>query len=348
MLIRICYWGGMAMSSLLRTIAKDLSIVSYYGESDSDFCYRVCYSALALSMLYSARSVEAGEIGISKKAQTERLQRILKEYENYMNLEINRFISDSNNFVTHSRKVYEETGYLMTDERGFDVLASYGRSVPIGSVYLFFGIPSDIIYSLGLGMYSDASLNEASLFDVFRRDTLSSDEYIARMFNPLDFEYRDIDKNALEFFNPSLRKPPSSSWGAEIRARRTVARNKAINTMYLVICEDDGKLLYADTPVTTDKDSLASYEIRRLFFALKEQHGEPAVAWFNRIDDVYYEVKLSAHLPTREYYFLLLCAWPKKDAFDRITFITTTDILPTIEKVFQNIGIRTIWRSKNV
>ena len=118
--------------------------------------------------------------------------------------------------------------------------------------------------------------------------------------------------------------------------------------MYRVICEGDGKLLFADIPSPPEKDSLTSYETRRLLFALKEQYGEPAVAWFNKIDEKYYEIKLSAQLPTREYYFLLLCAWPKNDAFDRISYITTAETLQTIETVLHNIGIKTIWRNNYV
>ena len=336
------------MPNLLRTIAQDLSIEPFCGESDSDYCYRVCYSALALSLLYSARSIDSGKMGISKKAQTEWVQRVLKEYSKHLGLNVSRLIRESNNYIAHCRKVYEETGYLVSDDNGWDVIASNGRTIPVGDGHLYFGIPNEIAFTLGLGFYTSIPQNESPLFETFLRDTLTSDEYIAGFYNPLDFDYRDIDQSALEFFNPSLKKPPSSSWGAEIRARRTVARSNTYNTMYRVICEGDGKLLFADIPSPPEKDSLTSYETRRLLFALKEQYGEPAVAWFNKIDEKYYEIKLSAQLPTREYYFLLLCAWPKNDAFDRISYITNAETLQTIETVLHNIGIKTIWRNNYV
>lgn len=336
------------MPNLLRTIAQDLSIEPYYGESDSDYCYRVCYSALALSLLYSARSVDSGRMGVTKKAQTEWVQRVHKEYSKHLGLNAGRLIRESNNFIAHCRKVYEETGYLISDDNGWEVIASNGRTIPVGDGHLYFGIPSDIAFTLGLGFYTNIPQNESPLFETFLRDTLTSDEYIAGFYNPLDFDYRDIDQSTLEFFNPSLKKPPSSSWGSEIRVRRTVARSSTYNTMYRVICEDDGKLLFADISSPSEKDSLTSYETRRLLFALKEQYGEPAVAWFNRIDEKHYEIKLSAQLPTREYYFLLLCTWPKNDAFDRITYVTTAETLQTIEMVLRNIGIKTIWRNNYV
>ena len=156
------------------------------------------------------------------------------------------------------------------------------------------------------------------LFEVFLRDTLTPDEYIAVSYNPLDFETRDIADSSLEFFNPLIKKPPSSSWESRIRTRRSVARNKTNNTKYRVICEDDGSLLFADIPAEGEKGSLTSHETRRLLFALKEQYGEPTVAWINRIGDNYFEIRLSAQLPTREYYILLLTSWPKNNVFDRI------------------------------
>lgn len=333
------------MSDLLETMAKDLSILRYSGESDTDFCYRVCYSASALSMLYSAKSIESGKPGISKKAQTELLQRLLMEYERCLGLDTHRFFDDSYSFITQSRRVYEETGYLLVDDRGYETVAPYGRTIYVGGGHLYFGVPDDIAFSCGLGFYSSVPGNEADLFETFLRDTLSADEYVASMFDPLDFGYRDFDQGDLVFFNPLLKKSPSSSWGSDIRTRRTVAKNFSQNTMYRVICEDDGKLLYADIPVYADKDSLASYEIRRLYFALKEQYGMPVVAWERKIDSSYYEISLSAQLPVIEYYFLLLCSWPKNNTFDRIRFITTTDMLPTIEKMLQNIGIKMIRRT---
>ena len=336
------------MSDLLKTISRDLSIEPYYGESSFDYCYRVCYSALALSLLYSSRSVEAGRIGISKKAQTDLLSRMLNEYEQYLSLDSRRLIRDSHIFINHFRRVYEETGYLVQDDRGFEVIASFGRTVPIDCRHLFFGIPDDICFMRGLGVFTNTPENEDNLFDVFLRDTLSPDEYILCTYNPLDFEYRDIDPSTLEFLNPLLRKPPSSSWRPEIHTRRTVAKSKESNTMYRVICEDDGKLLFADISTLAEKDSLTSYETRRLYIALKEHYGEPAVAWFNQIDDSYYEINLSAHLPTREYYFLLLCSWPKKHAFNRTEFVTTAEILPTVEMMLHNIGVKIIWRSNYV
>ena len=142
--------------------------------------------------------------------------------------------------------------------------------------------------------------------------------------------------------------PPSSSWGKEVRTRRTVARTDAHNSLFRVICESSGKLLYADEPFDIDKEKLTSFETRRLYIALKEQYGEPVIAQINQLDERYCEIRLTAHLPTREYYFLLLSTWPRRTAFDKIRFIANSSLLPTIEKVLNNIGVKTIRRNNHV
>lgn len=329
------------MTDLLKTISESLSIIPYHGEEQGEFCYRVCYSALALSMLFSAKSKEAGKEGISKKAQTELLHRKLLEFEKQLHVDKAKFFQESNSFSAHFRKVYEETGFFLVDERGYEILASFGRTIPSEKDYLYFGIPDSITALRGLGVYTSTSQYDDFLFDAFLRDTLSVDEFIAAVYNPIDFDHRDLDQNGLEFFNPTLKKSPHSSWEPSIRTRRTIARSKELRTMYRVISEGDKNLLFADILPDASKDSLDSGEVRRLYIALKEQYGEPAVAWINKIDENYFEIKLSAQLPSREYFFILLCAWPKQFVFNKTSFIAAKEVLPSIESMLQNIGIKT-------
>ena len=105
------------MNELLETIADDLCISQYQSESESDFCYRVCYSALAFWFLTSAKGKENEILGISKKAQTDTIQRLLELYKRETGLESQRFFDDNYTYCQHIRDVYEETGYLFSDNR---------------------------------------------------------------------------------------------------------------------------------------------------------------------------------------------------------------------------------------
>ena len=74
------------MNKLLNIIANDLSIVQYFRESDNDFTYRVCYSALALWMLKLTSSRENGVVGISKQTQSLKIEELLLQYQEYFKL----------------------------------------------------------------------------------------------------------------------------------------------------------------------------------------------------------------------------------------------------------------------
>lgn len=329
------------MNKLLNIIANDLSIVRYFGESDSDFTYRVCYSALALWMLNLTLSCENGIEGVSKQTQSLKIEELLSQYQEYFKLDTSFFAYDKNKermFSRHIRRVYEETGYLFSDRNNYSVIANYGRTICINDENLFFGIPASGYWMNGLGIYCSTAMNNVDLFETMLRDTLTIDEYIAAKYNPLDFEERDIETQDLKFFNPTLLKPPSSSWCAEQITDKSIARSSN-RVMYRTLIDRENQILFKEELPDSDKEGLTGFEIRRLYCALKAKHGKPIIAWFNRLDDIYSQIRVSAQLPNREYYFMLLFSWPEKNAFNRTKFICKNNILPTVERMLCNIGI---------
>lgn len=329
------------MNKLLSIMANDLSIVQYSRESDNDFTYRVCYSALALWMLNLTLSSVNGVVGISKQTQSSKIEELLSQYQDYLGLNISYFAGDKNKahmFSHHVRRVYEETGYLFSDENKYSVVANYGRSIYADEGHLFFGIPKSDYWMNGLGIYCPAAVNDIDLFDAMLRDTLTIEKYIAAKYNPLDFEKRDIDVQDLKFFNPTLPKPPSNSWHTVQITNESIARSSTW-TMYRTLIDETNQILFKEELPDPDKERLTALEMRRLYCALKTKYGAPIIAWFNRLDDLYSQIRVSAQLPNREYYFMLLLAWPEQNAFNRTKFICKNNILPTVEKMLCNIGI---------
>ena len=215
------------MNKLLNIIANDLSIVQYFRESDNDFTYRVCYSALALWMLKLTSSRENGVVGISKQTQSLKIEELLLQYQEYFKLNPSFFAHDKNKEHTlsrHIRRVYEETGYLFSDENNHSVAANYGRTIRATDGNLFFGNPESGYWMNGLGIYCPTAVNDVDLFEAMLRDTLTIDEYITVKYNPLDFEERDLDVHELNFFDPTRPKPPSSSWHTEQITDKSIAR----------------------------------------------------------------------------------------------------------------------------
>lgn len=337
------------MNELIQTIAQDLSIDSYHGEPLSDYVYRLCYSALASHMLVSASGRGNGTDGISKKAQTELLQRLIDLFQKNTGVDKQRFIGDTDDCISLFRRIYEEIGYLLIGDTNNSVIARYGRTVKTDGGYLYFGIPAEISKMVGLGVFADAPGDDAGIFETIMRDTRSPQDFIDDIYNPIDFEERDFNKSDLLFFDSLSDKPPSASWVKTLTSINTLAKSITTRTIYRVICIDNkGTLLFADNPFDSDKGKLTSYELRRIYIALKAYYRHSAVAWINPLDDTYFEVTLSLYLPNREYYSLLLLSWPKQNAFDRKSFITTSELLPTIETILKNIGIKIIRRQKYV
>lgn len=330
------------ISELFQTMADDLSITPYHKEPTEDYCYRVCYSALAYYLLTLARGEEAGIRGISKKSQTDTIKLLINQYHAVLGLESSRFQDSTYTFPVFCRKVYEEVGYLIVDKRNYDTVANYGRTLQTSNGFLYYGVPKIVQNVCGLGVYTNSPGKETSLFHAIMRDQRSIDEYITDEYNPLDFTEREFPVESTEFFDPTQKKAPSSSWNHARKVQQTVARERASHSLYKVM-DESGHLLFAEIPSDIDRDKLTSCDHRRLYIALKAKFGAPALAWFNQIDSNHYRITLSAHLPNREYYYLLLSAWPEGNAFNRNSFIANCSLLPTIEAVLSNIGMKIIY-----
>lgn len=330
------------MNSLLEAISNDLGIIPYYNEKIEQYVNRIIYSSISLWILTLSYSTSDNSRGISKSLQTVIARDTLSKYLNYGGVDQSYFILEGNrqrdSFVTHIRNIYEETGYLLADSNSYSVLLNSGNSVPVDDFFLYFGLPKEIDYMFGMGIYVKNAKKRDDIFKMMLRDHCSPEEYLNTKYNILDFTQRAIDLDDFTFFNPKLPRNPSSSWEQKMATDETVVGNQATRTYFRVI-NYEGTMFYAEESFGRNTDRLTGNETRRLFIALKHKYGYPVKAWINRIDDNYYRLKLSSHLPNREYYFLLLLSWPVKSAYDRNEFIIPKKTLSIIESILGNIGI---------
>lgn len=329
------------MNDLLTKMSDDLSIPPYGGESATHYAFRICYSALANWIIYLTQSKNGAAVGISKSTQTAIVENLLHKYSNYFHLESRMFPvdgSDLNRFSHHIRRVYEETGYLFSDQQNNSISANFMRTIATDDGFLYFGIPESPSWTNGLGIYCTKPGNEADLFDVMLRDTLTVQEFLAGKYNWLDFDEYDFEPQSMSYFNPFLRSSPSKSWESSLTAKFSLARDSSRN-LYRTMYTPEGMLVFAEEPISPDNGKLYSSEYRRLYIALKAWHDSPVIAWINSIDDIYSSIHISAHLPNREYYFMLLFGWPERDAYDRTHFICKNRLISIIERMLTNIGI---------
>jgi len=330
------------MNEMLTAMSTDMRIDRFRGEADENFAYRLCYSALGQWCLRTAGNSEKGNIGTTKHNQTIVLNELMLRYSELFPMIADRFVDTNNrqvNLSVHIRRLYEETGYLLTDDGNRNRLANFGRSILIGNTALFSGIP-DLPYSInGLGVFGSPTEYKVTVSEFLIRDGLKWEEYFQSQFDPFDFYERDINLDELEFFNPLSNNVPSQSWRRHMETNYAVARKSESGPFYRVMRMPDGSLQFANEPIESQSDIFVSYEFRRLYFALKAYYKNPLQAIITKKDAMYSEIRIKGLLPNREYYFLLLLSWPKNNAFDKANFLMKNDFIPEVTKILTNIGI---------
>jgi len=329
------------MNNLLKAMSNDMGIQRYQNETDESFVYRICYSAMGLWCLHTAKNSTEGIIGTSKHNQTIVLNDLLSRFTELFPYISERFSDESNqqkSFSVSVRRVYEETGYLLTNSNNHNQVVNFGRTIQVGDKSLFFGLPSTTSKVNGLGVFSNHTYYAVDLNDFLIRDNLMSEAYFETRFDPIDFYDRDIDFAELEFFNPKSDNVPSMSWSKKLETDCTVARKMELGTFYRIM-KIDGKHQIADEAVEQQTDSFTSFEYRRLYFALKAHYGAPLKAIVTKLDESYSKIRIGGQLPNREYYLLLLLSWPERNAFDKVNFIIRNDLLVKVTDALTNIGI---------
>ena len=329
------------MNDLLCAMSNDMNIPRYQNESDESFIYRLCYSALGQLCLSTAANSTRSAVGTTKHNQTIVLSDLLSRYRELFPQIAERFVDSSNqqtSFSVSVRRVYEETGYLLTDSANHNRIANYGRTVRIGDKFLFFGFSRKTHEVNGFGTFANPTDYLISVKDFLIRDSLSSEAYFKIRFDPIDFYERDIDLSELEFFNPKSNNVPSMSWTKKPETDCTIARKTKAGPFYRVMKIND-EIQFSDDPIEQQNDGFTSYEYRRLSFALKSHYSNPLKATITKLDELYSKISIGGHLPNREYYLLLLLSWPEQDAFDKVNFIIRNDLLVDATTALADIGI---------
>ena len=86
-------------------------------------------------------------------------------------------------------------------------------------------------------------------------------------------------------------------------------------------------------------ENAASNSDRRLYFALRKLYNNPLQAKIKVLDDNYSELTIGAHLPNREYYCMMLCAWPDQSVENRYKFIVRNQSVCLIKEILNNLAI---------
>ena len=324
------------VNEMLATMAYDMKIKKYQDESDSSYTYRIIFSALGIWCLHSANDKE---IGVSKHAQTLMLNELVDKYIKLFPCLADALADEDINIATFIRTLYEEIGYLITDNLNKNHIATFNRGIDIGNDVLYFGLVENFNMS-GLGVFSSSPKASSTWRELLIRDNMDYKTYLDSQYNVVDFYERDLDIQELLFFNPKLNKSPSSSWESDMTTDKTIARQASSGRFYKIM-NLNGKLLFSDAYNQND-DSLTSYEYRHLYFALKKYYAHPCIAKLTQLDENYSKIIINAHLPNREYYMMLLCAWPENKFNNKTSFIVKNSYINFVCEILKNLGIYVI------
>ncbi len=352
---------------LINIMASDMNIKRFHNETSESFAARVCYSALGLWCLAlgSTQTVESYDstveqrpvetqnnqqlsTGITKTGMTRRINCLFNQYRALFPYIQTYFLPEDQNqskeVAKRFREIYAEVGYLETADNNLIKTASYGRSMPVGSRHLYFGVsPQHIGEICGLGVFLDNQTTYSiSVKDFLCRDDMESDEFLNSQYSIIEFDEEDLNTQQIEYFNPTLNQSPSRSWRNTLAVARSIARIPASENMYMYyrVWKRNGELLFSKDK-TSNHSAVAfhAYEYRRLYIALKKYHEAPVKANIQRKDDCYSIMKLSGHLPNREYYLLLLCSWPIGSIWGKNHFLIPNDFLDFVRSVLEALGV---------
>ncbi len=328
------------MNELWEAMSKDMRIVPFHGENEGLFHARLGFSGLGLWCLKLAQ-ISEHESPVSKQFLSRTIDEIASQFCS-LDPSIKQYLTNNESqreqLATFIRRLYEETGYLLVNNDNRDELAFRGRTVATGRDYLFYGLPETISVVRGLGIYSAEAGDSYAISDSLIRDDLEPAAFFQSCFNLCDFTEKDVELDQLEYFDPRKRGAPSTCWGKAFDVDATIARKHIYGPYYRVI-RHEGETLFWDEPSEGNNDSLTSGEYRRLYFALRVHYNNPVLALLIAIDETYSEIRFQGFLPNREYYLLLLMAWPKRSVFDKAQFIIHNDTLDTLLPIIRKLGV---------
>ncbi|WP_157777154.1 hypothetical protein [Erysipelothrix larvae] len=330
------------MKDMIEKMGMSMDIPCYKNEGYDSYVFRVIYSALGQWCLTIAASKINEMDGVTKHHISIALNELIAKYIDLFPVLENILYSESSvKLSLHIQTVYLETGYLTLTNANLLQVSNFGDGLIFDNDFaIMLGLPNIRYEISGLGVLTTPKsiVLPVETKDFLIRDTLSPQEYCLCNFDSSDFSLKEIDINELEFFNPLSKKSPSSSWEKSPNTEFTIARRIKTRTYYRVINRNND-FYFAEMIEDERNGSLTAYEYRRDYFALKSLYDNPLRARVRRLDNNYSILSFEGHLPNREYYLLLLLAWPASNAFDKSSFIIINKALPFVGSVLNDIGI---------
>lgn len=173
------------MNELIKSMSADMGISPYSSESENSFIYRVLFSGLGQWCLRISAGSQNGISGTTKHNQTLILNNLISKYiELFPGME-ESLRSDDTQLSVLIRHIYQEVGYLFTDDDNRNHLCDIRRVVDTGNSKL-------CLHSLqkgeinGLGVFNPEATPSISWREFLIRDSLTPEQYINSKYDTLE------------------------------------------------------------------------------------------------------------------------------------------------------------------
>lgn len=332
------------MDEILISMAKDMAIVQFSNESQTEYTNRILYSALACWIKASALDRSVGNennpySGISRKHITEKCDRFLSEMLVRHPESKSWFVSDNaDSPTTLIRNRLLRNGELLNVGFDSNVILAQRQELPltrcathIKGVVLHPGIPYN-----GISLIQEKADNVVQP-TAFEEVVSWFDNYIAQAWWG---ESHDDLGDDVQFFDPFAKtRNNSKNWNTlkpeEVKgiilARRTV--NKASHEYFLIRTDDNIEMIHRIDPFLKEIG-----EHRRFMIALRNISGNKNTAKV-RIHKDHVTFNIWIYLPQRELTLFESFAWPKSNYSDIISWEMKLNVYKYIKPFLLALGI---------
>jgi hypothetical protein len=332
-------------------MANDMWISPFSGEDVNATKLRITYSAIGEWIKASAYDTDVKEddievieeIGASKNHITRKCGKILAAYldiyPDLKNWYYPTYVNETFNPVTEIRNRQHAAGVLVSGLEN-SLQFPQEKCVQIAdNLYLYrgdtFHKKSQII---GLGNYicTPDQVPVFSIEDMCLIPQISAKDYVERYVQKVwnKFVKSENTPDTRKYFDYLSPHSFSKSWGKSYPKGGKLTVYKDNESDYGLTRIDKGELYTLAFPQAV----FETQDVRRFLYGIRKIEQNPAQATIKDMGSMI-QISLLSYLPDLEQNLLYMMAWPKRDIMDRIQYISKKILLPTIEKLLDNLNI---------
>lgn len=342
----------MSTAPLHAKMAADMGITSFVDEELNATLSRITYSAIGEWIKASAYDTYGKEDGeevrgenrATKNHITRKCGKILAAYlDLYPDLKSWYYpasVNEKFNPIVEVRDRQLAAGTLVSGLENSLQFPEEKCTQIKGNLYLYrgdtFRKKTQII---GLGNYicTPDRVPVCSIEDMYLIPHLSAKDYVEQYVQSVSNKFVESENTpeTREYFDYLSPRAFSKSWISSYPKSEKLTVYKDSDRDYGLARIESGKLCTLAFPQAVHK----THDIRRFLYGIRKIEQNPAQVRIKDMNSMIH-ITLPSRLPDLEQNLLYMMAWPRRDIMDKIEYISTKALLPTVEKLLGNLNMR--------